>query len=67
VQYAESFRNAVTGSGSTFSEIEHAEKVLTQSYNRYTRALVALAKAQKLALPKAGKLIEVSTQRKESA
>ena len=41
--------NRVMGPGHNFREAEYAEKMLTLSYNRYTRALTtALAKVQKL-------------------
>jgi hypothetical protein len=52
VQYAELGRTSAMSAGTTFREIEHAEKVLTQSYSRYTRALAHLAKVQRLSLPK---------------
>jgi hypothetical protein len=52
VQYAELRRTQAMSGGVSFREIELAEKVLTQSYSRYTRALSHLAKVQRLSLPK---------------
>jgi hypothetical protein len=52
VQHAELYRTSTMSAGVTFKEIEFAEKVLTQSYSRYTRALAHLAKVQRLSLPK---------------
>jgi hypothetical protein len=51
VQYAELCRTQAMSAGVSFREVEHAEKVLTQSYSRYTRALAHLAKVQRLSLP----------------
>jgi hypothetical protein len=52
VQHAELYRTSTMSAGVTFKEVEFAEKILTQSYSRYTRALAHLAKVQRLSLPK---------------
>jgi hypothetical protein len=46
VQYAENYRTSMMTGSRMIREVEFAEKMLTRSYNRYTKALTALARVQ---------------------
>jgi hypothetical protein len=52
VQYAQNYRTGLMRGNQWMREVEFAEKVLTLSHNRLTKALTALARVQALAREK---------------